>query len=396
MKQVEPLSTHLLKKCKEYWNPGTDLAVDESMERFQGRSHDTLTIPSKPEPTGFKIWCTAQLGYTLHWIYHQKSKGPVGIKPPKGLNKTNAVVVRSLEALPKQPYCAWLDNLFVSHKLLTHLRSKGFGAAGTARKNSGIVKKLAVLKESEKGKDIYPWGTVIKEISQDNQVMEMLWKDNDFVLFQSTVHTGDEEPVTQNRKRPSKTSSKAKTARAPFGDQPRKDLDIPLIAYEYNHKMNQVDIADHLASSSAGLHKIHKGWKALWWFLCRRVVVNAFLLSYYSNVPKEEKFTNQTNFREELIGGLFDKSQRLIHKRRRSEWMKAAVPLNSNVPHQLEWLGKERSCQVCGTVKRRRILGELDNNVDFGGRKKSVYGCKACDVSLCKEGLCFDRFHECT
>jgi hypothetical protein len=166
------LSNHLLLKCKEFWIPGTDIAVDEGMERFQGRSQDNLTIPSKPQPIGFKVWCTAQQGYTLHWIFHQKTKGPVGIKPPKGLNPTNAVVVRSLEALPRQQYCVWLDNLFVSHKLLKYLRSMGIGAAGTARVNSGVVRRLADLKRDEKTKDIHPWGTVFKEISQDN----LLWK----------------------------------------------------------------------------------------------------------------------------------------------------------------------------------------------------------------------------
>jgi hypothetical protein len=225
--------------------------------------------------------------------------------------------------------------------------------------------------------------------------MEMLWKDNDFVLFQSTIHTGDEDPVVQSRKRPSKTSSKAKTARAPFGDQPRKDLPIPLIAHEYNHKMNQVDVADHLASSSAGLRMIRKPWKALWWFLVRRVEVNAYLLSYHSGVPKEERFTSQTSFREELIGGLFNKSERLRHKRKRTEWIKSSVALGSNLQHQLEWVGKQRACQVCGTVQRRKILGELDENVVSGGRKRSVYACKACNTSLCKDGPCFSRFHEC-
>ena len=63
--QVEPLSTHMLKQTTSYWNPGTDVAVDEAMTRFTGRSSDIVTIPNKPIATGFKIWVLAQMGYCL-------------------------------------------------------------------------------------------------------------------------------------------------------------------------------------------------------------------------------------------------------------------------------------------------------------------------------------------
>lgn len=144
------MSTHLLTQVKQFWNPGSDLAVDECMARFTGRSNDILTIKSKPISTGFKIWAIAQQGYILHWIWHQKGKGPVGIKPPnRRLNKTNSVVISCLESLPKQPYCVWLDNLFVSNNLLHYLRQNGYGAAGTARTNSGVAQELVKKKNEE-------------------------------------------------------------------------------------------------------------------------------------------------------------------------------------------------------------------------------------------------------
>ncbi|MCJ1465813.1 hypothetical protein MMC07_004432 [Pseudocyphellaria aurata] len=81
---------------------------------------------------GFKIWALAQKGYLLHWIWHQKIKVPVGVKPPKlpktrRINSTNSVAVACLKSLPGQPYCVWLDNLFVSKNLMTYFREQGFG-----------------------------------------------------------------------------------------------------------------------------------------------------------------------------------------------------------------------------------------------------------------------------
>lgn len=39
----------------ELWTPGRDLAVDEAMCPFQGRSFDTLVIPGKPIEEGYKV-----------------------------------------------------------------------------------------------------------------------------------------------------------------------------------------------------------------------------------------------------------------------------------------------------------------------------------------------------
>ena len=59
-------------------------------------------------------------------------------------------------------------------------------------------------------------------------------------ITMSTVHSSV-EMVTRKRKRPKPSSSKAKTARAPFGDQPTKELEIPVLYDDYNHHMLEVD-----------------------------------------------------------------------------------------------------------------------------------------------------------
>jgi hypothetical protein len=98
--------------------------------------------------------------------------------------------------------------------------------------------------------------------------MQCAWKDNALVLFLSTTTSDPNIMVIQNRERPSLTSSSTKTARKPFGSEPRKDLPIPKFVNDYNHLMNQVDIADQLRSSNAGNRRIRRGgWHALWNFL---------------------------------------------------------------------------------------------------------------------------------
>ena len=105
----------------------------------------------------------------------------------------------------------------------------------------------------------------------------------------STVYDGKSK-VTRVRKRPKKTSSKARTARVPFGDQPTKELEIPELYDCYNHNMLAVDVADQLASSNSGRRRIKRGaWQALDQWLLVTTLVNCYLVAFYSNVEGERQ-----------------------------------------------------------------------------------------------------------
>ncbi|KAJ0119381.1 Kinesin-like protein [Fusarium oxysporum f. sp. albedinis] len=58
--RVHTWSDHTQHISTVFYIPGTSIAVDECMVRFLGRSLETTTIPSKPIPTGFKVWTVAQ------------------------------------------------------------------------------------------------------------------------------------------------------------------------------------------------------------------------------------------------------------------------------------------------------------------------------------------------
>jgi hypothetical protein len=40
----------------KFYKPGIYLTVDETIERFTGRTPEIVNIPTKPTPEGFKIW----------------------------------------------------------------------------------------------------------------------------------------------------------------------------------------------------------------------------------------------------------------------------------------------------------------------------------------------------
>ena len=151
--KLESLSDTLRQVFKKYWKPGTHLAVDETIQRYMGRSKEIVNIPSKPTPEGFKIWVLANKGYILDWLYHargtRKHEGPQDMysywTKDLGFTQTQAVMLDLVaqEGIAKDhSHIIWLDNLFTSARLLSQLDIEGFGATGTVRTTSTSREEL--------------------------------------------------------------------------------------------------------------------------------------------------------------------------------------------------------------------------------------------------------------
>ena len=128
--KVDPLAKLLLAAFQRYWKPATDVAIDECIEGFTGRTSDTVNIPTKPTLIGFKIWVLADQGYVFDLLWHVKGdgkdQGPQGLHTiweKQGFSKTQAVILKLVTRMPNQGkgHAIHLDNLFTSSKLLTTL-----------------------------------------------------------------------------------------------------------------------------------------------------------------------------------------------------------------------------------------------------------------------------------
>ena len=130
-------------------------------------------------------------------------------------------------------------------------------------------------------------------------------------------------------------------------------------------------------------------------------ITNAYLLSFHSDVPRAEKWTDQVAFRTEIITNCFR-----IGTEGRQKRKSVAISLvedNIESEHSLVRMETQRGCVVCkeegiSRVVRRKVLGELSANIlpnikGSGCKKRSIFGCKVCIVSLCKDSDCFARYH---
>jgi hypothetical protein len=313
------------------------------------------------------------------------------------------VVLHLLEKLPPASYHVTLDNLFVSNKLLEVLRSRGFAATGTCRTNAGVISELIDIKKNDKGPDELPWGTLISMPTASGLVCQMGWKDNAFALAMSTVFDGKEK-VTRLRKRPKKTSSKAKTARVPFGDQATKELEIPKIYDFYNHNMLAVDVADQLAASNAGYRRIRRGaWQAIEQWLLVQSLVNCYLVSFYvkTDWEREVSFRNQRDFRMQIVESLLAMSQRGTGPQKRRYPYSNEHDSDARITnHHHAKRPKRSDCMACkgGTFwekppQRTPLAQKSANQSGRWKRSSTNWGCTDCNVALCKKRSCFTRYH---
>ena len=50
------------------------------MVAFSRRDKHTIKMPNKPIGKGFKVWCLAESGYIITWLFYSKKLGPLGLE----------------------------------------------------------------------------------------------------------------------------------------------------------------------------------------------------------------------------------------------------------------------------------------------------------------------------
>ena len=163
--KMDQLADLLRERFQRYMKPGSDVAIDECIEGFEGRAREAVNIPSKPTPIGFKQWVLASDGYVFDWLWHArgsgKRDGPQGIDRAwinQGFSATQAIVLTLMRRMENQGlgHTVWLDNLFTSARLLKRLRDFGIGSAGTVRttktkREEKEIKSRDKAKKKERG-----------------------------------------------------------------------------------------------------------------------------------------------------------------------------------------------------------------------------------------------------
>jgi hypothetical protein len=135
--------------------------------------------------------------------------------------------------------------------------------------------------------------------------------------------------------------------------------------------------------------------------------VNCYLIALYSDIEGDRliKFRSQDDFRMQLVEALLDLGKAALDgevpRKRSFAHMNAEayeVPVHR---HEHIKLATRKNCACCKGVRygdnpsKRAALAEVAANRGRDStRRTSYWGCKQCNVALCKHGQCFSRYHQ--
>ncbi|CAI6348589.1 unnamed protein product [Macrosiphum euphorbiae] len=279
--KVRPLINKLNEKFFSNFNPSRNIAIDESMVAFKGRTTIKQYMPLKPIKRGIKIWAAAcsKTGYLLQFEVYQGKQGD----PEIGLGEK--VVTHLANLYDNKGYCFYFDGFFSNIPMVKNMVEKNNFACGTIKSNKKYFPS-SVLKDDKKLKQ----GQF--DVVTSNEITISKWKDRGkkCVNVISNMHDG-----------------------SCIGSVSRRDnlgvkqvVKAPAAIVDYNKYMGGVDHFDQFHSYYNVAWKSRRWWLKIFYYLLDASIVNSFVLyQTTSNLhdPKSSKYTH-LNFRSTLANQL--------------------------------------------------------------------------------------------
>jgi hypothetical protein len=353
--KLRPMIITLSENFEKCLLPSQQLAVDESMIKFKGRSSLKQYMPKKPIKRGYKVWILAdKSGYCLKFdLYTGKADTQEKCLGSRVINHLTC-------HLRGKDHLLYFDNFFCNVPLMEDLKRKGIHAVATVNISRRYLPKFKPDKTMNRGD--YQWFT------SNTDLAAIKWKDKRSVHMISNYH--DPEIVTEV-KRKEKNGS---TTQVP----------CPSAVVDYNRNMNYVDKYDQLLSSYKIDRRSKKWWHRIFFYLIDAAVVNSYCIYKLLELP----YLSSKDFRRAVIDGLV--AERLVSNKRQSTnsqpiQIKKSKPFTpteirlTSSTHQPQRSSRRR-CALCST-KSKQV--------------RTDWICTVCQVPLCltKNKSCFQRYH---
>ena len=391
--KIRPLLDHFRATCKKLIKPGKEVSVDEQLIQCKARSKHTMNINAKAAGVGFKIYSLCCGNYLVDFRFASKCIGIEGIRKSRkkgDLPETGKVVVELVKALPKPlEYVVFVDNFFTRTNLLTHLKSLGIGACGTAKRGSGMPEVQVAIKEiSKKSQD---WG--FRTVATTADIASLTWEDNNTVMLMTTAHTIDDlwrtVPFDPRRR---KDIPETSYTNSPEGQK----IQFPQPVVDYNEHMGGSDgCAQQRAMYSTDNHGDRRYWWKLFHFIVHQAALNSWIL-YKIDWPESK--LNRREF-QRLIGIGYTRNP--AGQTRKLDYDFGNTNPKTSVPlHHWIHLSKKRTCTACQKAHRSRpVLQKIDGNI---GRQRArapqtSWGCShpSCKGRYaCRNQRCWEGIHE--
>ena len=344
--KIRPLITHFSQVYSESFTPSRNVAIDESMIGFKGRTSLKQYMPMKPVKRGFKVWALAcsETGYLYAFDIYQ-GKGEAG---PDTLGER--VILKLLASLEDKGFCAYFDNFFTTIPLMKKLADRSLFGCGTIRQTRKHFPKRHLIEDKK-----IAMGQ--SDFAVCNEISIVKWKDRGTksVTVCSNMHNAAD---TGQVLRTNKTGE-------------RETVACPKSVVDYNKYMGGVDRFDQRLESYCVSWKSRRWWMKLLYYFIDSSIVNAYII-YKETLKKynpRKKPMSHLKFRSLLADqfiGNFTARKKPGPLPLRNAFENAHFPVKTT----------KRRCQQCS--KR-------------GVQKRSNYMCNECQIALCVE--CFGLYH---
>lgn len=342
--RVREFSEMIKKRFRLFGNLGKELAIDEIIIPSKGRCKFRQYIKTKRHRFGIKVWslCDSISAYIYNFdIYTGKD---THTDSNKG---TDLVVMNLLTPLKTTDYNLYMDAFFTSVPLFDKLNEKGYGVTGVIKSNrKHLPKELSLVGKKDKGKIVsFRRGNMLCFNFIDNKPVHML----------TNIH-----------------SNKILKVEKVFSENFTKTRSIPDAIYKYNKFAHGVDRIDQLMSYYKYLHKNHKVWKRIFFFLFESSITNAFINYKRYNSIKMDGIV----FRKKLARSLLGIAEIMPYGKKKH--FNTNFYFKRTTERHFLVRGTYVDCVVCSNRKRNK-------------RKRTSIKCEQCDLAMCMP--CFKIFH---
>ncbi|TNN28104.1 PiggyBac transposable element-derived protein 4 [Liparis tanakae] len=362
------------------YTPNRCLTIDKSAIVMKGRFSPTQYMPSKPLSRGLTVWmlCDSRSGYCHRAKMYIGKPGEDEVAASLG----HRVVTSLVRGLERQYHHLFMDGFFTSVPLLQRLLRDGLYACGPTQ--PGRKGYPEVLRPRNVGKlsqgEFYQCqrGNLVATVTRDVKVVTCLSTNSAPGIV--GISPGRQPPDADGEQGEGdggvNCSSSSSSGGVAFG-VPRP---LPLLLYQEN--MKGVDLCDQLRECYQVGRPCKKWWRYFLWFYVNLCIVDAYVILRESRggAPPPgfngKQFT-QRHFRVRLAQQLIGDYQGARGMERAARKRHADSPIEYG--HRLERMSeRSRRCRNC---------------TNKGLRHESVFGCKICNVHLCRGG-CFSEFHK--
>lgn len=350
--KVKPIIEKLSERFRSTYTPQMNVAVDEAMIPFKGRSTLKQYMPLKPVRRGIKVWALADSlnGYISEFEVYTGKKANA-VEKNLGSNVVKTLTHNYMNTFRH----VYFDNFFTGVGLLLDLLKSGLYGCGTLRSNrKGFPEDLKpVVKKGMKQRGE-------SQTRQYHNLTVSVWQDNKAVTVAATNGDPTIDVQVMRKKK----------------DGTRTAVNCPQSVSLYNKYMGGVDHNDQLRGYYHVRLKCRKYYKYIFWFLFDVAVINSYILAtHYTDLSIKDVKA----FRTELAKGLIGE-----YSSRKRPGRPTLNPAKRFCAAHFPMRGSEKvhRCHFCHTYKHQR--------------HETVWYCKDCDRFLCHNGReddCFLLYH---